>query len=216
MIRAFEEKFPGVVILEGYGLTETASTTTFNISAEQRKVLSIGKPIWGVEVRVMDGQDKPLPAGPENIGEIVICGHNVMKGYYGNPAATAEAFRGGWFHTGDLAYADGDGYLFIVDRKKDLVIRGGYNVYPREIEEVLFARPAVAEAAVIGGPDPRLGEEVMAFVALKPGAQADPDDIIAFCRERLAAYKYPRDVLIVTDLPKGPTGKILKRELRAG
>ena len=215
VIRAFEEKFPGVVILEGYGLTETASTTTFNISAEQRKVLSIGKPIWGVEVRVVDKEDKPLPAGPENIGEIVIRGHNVMKGYYGNPAATAEAFGGGWFHTGDLAYADGDGYLFIVDRKKDLIIRGGYNVYPREIEEVLFAHPAVAEAAVIGRPDPRLGEEVMAFVALKPGAQADPDDIIAFCRERLAAYKYPREVLIVTDLPKGPTGKILKRELQA-
>jgi long-chain acyl-CoA synthetase len=163
----------------------------------------------------VDEQDKPLPPGPENIGEIVIRGHNVMKGYYGNPAATAEAFRGGWFHTGDLAYADEDGYLFIVDRKKDLVIRGGYNVYPREIEEVLFAHPAVAEAAVIGRPDPRLGEEVVAFVVLKPGAEADPDDIIAYCRERLAAYKYPREVRIVADLPKGPTGKILKRELKA-
>jgi len=215
VIRAFEENFPGVVILEGYGLSETASTTTFNISAEQRKVLSIGKPIWGVEVRLVDKEDKPLPAGPENIGEIVIRGHNVMKGYYGNPAATAEAFGGGWFHTGDLAYADEDGYLFIVDRKKDLIIRGGYNVYPREIEEVLFAHPAVAEAAVIGKPDPRLGEEVVAFVVLKPGAEADPGDIIAYCRERLAAYKYPRDVRIVADLPKGPTGKILKRELRA-
>jgi long-chain acyl-CoA synthetase len=214
VIRAFEEKFPGVAILEGYGLSETASTTTFNISAEQRKVLSIGKPIWGVEVRVVDDQDKPLPPGPENIGEIVIRGHNVMKGYYGNPEATAEAFRGGWFHTGDLAYADEDGYLFIVDRKKDLVIRGGYNVYPREIEEVLFAHPAVAEAAVIGKPDPRLGEEVVAFVVLKPGTQADPDDIIAYSREQLAAYKYPRDVRIIDDLPKGPTGKILKRELR--
>jgi long-chain acyl-CoA synthetase len=215
VIRAFEEKFPGVVILEGYGLSETASTTTFNISAEQRKVLSIGRPIWGVQVQLVDGQDKPLPPGPESIGEIVIRGHNVMKGYYGNPAATAEAFRGGWFHTGDLAYADEDGYLFIVDRKKDLVIRGGYNVYPREIEEVLFAHPAVAEAAVIGKPDPRLGEEVVAFVVLKPDAEADPDEIIAYTRERLAAYKYPREVLIVTDLPKGPTGKILKRELKA-
>jgi len=215
VIRAFEEQFPGVVILEGYGLSETASTTTFNISAEQRRVLSIGKPIWGVEIRVVDEQDKPLLSGPENIGEIVIRGHNVMKGYYGNPAATAEAFRGGWFHTGDLAYADEGGYLFIVDRKKDLVIRGGYNVYPREIEEVLFAHPAVAEAAVIGQPDPRMGEEVVAFVVLKPGAEADPDDIIAYCRERLAAYKYPREVRIVTDLPKGPTGKILKRELKA-
>jgi long-chain acyl-CoA synthetase len=204
-----------VVILEGYGLSETASTATFNISAEQRRVLSIGRPIWGVQVQVVDEQDKPLPSGPENIGEIIIRGHNVMKGYYHNPAATAEAFRGGWFHTGDLAYADKDGYLFIVDRKKDLVIRGGYNVYPREVEEVLFAHPAVAEAAVIGKPDPRLGEEVVAFVALKPGVKADPDDIIAYCRERLAAYKYPRKVRIVADLPKGPTGKILKRELRA-
>jgi long-chain acyl-CoA synthetase len=215
VIRTFEEKFPGVVILEGYGLSETASTTTFNISAEQRRVLSIGRPIWGVQVRVVDEQDKPLPSGPENIGEIVIRGHNVMKGYYRNPAATAEAFRGDWFHTGDLAYADEDGYLFIVDRKKDLLIRGGYNVYPREIEEVLFAHPAVAEAAVIGKSDPRLGEEVVAFVVLKPGAEADPDDIVAYCRERLAAYKYPREVRIVADLPKGPTGKILKRELRA-
>ena len=216
VIRAFEEKFPGVVILEGYGLTETASTTTFNFSAEQRKVLSIGMPIWGVQVRVVDEDDKPLPPGPENIGEIVIRGHNLMKGYYRNPDATEEAFRGGWFHTGDLAYADEDGYLFVVDRKKDMIIRGGYNVYPREIEEVLFAHPAVAEAAVIGRPDERLGEEVVAVLVLKPGAQADPDDIIAYCRERLAAYKYPREVIIVADLPKGPTGKILKRELRAG
>ena len=215
VIRAFEEKFPGVVILEGYGLSETASTTTFNISAEQRRVLSIGKPIWGVQVQLVNEQEKPLPPGPENVGEIVIRGHNVMRGYYRNPAATEEAFRGGWFHTGDLAYADEDGYLFIVDRKKDLVIRGGYNVYPREIEEVLFAHPAVAEAAVIGKPDPRLGEEVVAFVVLKPDAEADPDGIIAYCRDRLAAYKYPRDVRIVADLPKGPTGKILKRELRA-
>jgi long-chain acyl-CoA synthetase len=164
---------------------------------------------------VVDEQDKPLPPGPQNIGEIVIRGHNVMKGYYGNPAATAEAFRGGWFHTGDLAYADEDGYLFIVDRKKDMLIRGGYNVYPREIEEVLFAHPAVAEAAVVGKADPALGEEVVAIVVPKPGAEADPDDIIAFCRERLAAYKYPREVRIVADLPKGPTGKIIKRELRA-
>ena len=164
----------------------------------------------------MDDQDKPLPPGPDNVGEIVIRGHNVMKGYYGNPEATAEAFRGGWFHTGDLAYADEDGYLFIVDRKKDMLIRGGYNVYPREIEEVLFAHPAVAEAAVIGKPDPKLGEEVVAVVALKPGATAEPEEIIAYCRERLAAYKYPREVRIADGLPKGPTGKILKRELRAG
>ncbi len=215
VIRAFEEKFPGAVILEGYGLSETASTTTFNINAEQRKVLSIGKPIWGVETRIVDDDDKPLPPGPDHVGEIIIRGHNVMKSYYKQPDATAEAFRGGWFHTGDLAYADDDGYLFVVDRKKDLVIRGGFNVYPREVEEVLFAHPAVAEAAVIGKPDERLGEEILAFVVLKPGATATPAEVIAYCKERLAAYKYPRDVRIADGLPKGPTGKILKQELRA-
>jgi long-chain acyl-CoA synthetase len=137
-----------------------------------------------------------------------------MKGYYKRPDATAEAFKSGWFHTGDLGYRDEDGFYFIVDRKKDLVIRGGYNVYPREIEEVLFEHPAVAEAAVIGKPDPKLGEEVVAVVALKPGAVAEPAEIQAWCKERLAAYKYPREVRIVDELPKGPTGKILKKELR--
>ncbi|HEY5985171.1 MAG TPA: long-chain fatty acid--CoA ligase [Streptosporangiaceae bacterium] len=214
VIRAFEEKFPGVVILEGYGLSETASCTTFNISAEQRKVLSIGKPIWGVEVRVVGPDGETLPPGEDNVGEIVIRGHNVMKGYYRNPEATAEAFRAGWFCTGDLAYADKDGYLFIVDRKKDMVIRGGYNVYPREVEEVLFTHPAIAEAAVIGAPHPTMGEEVVAIVALKPGADATEEDIIGYCKQRLAAYKYPRQVSFATELPKGPTGKILKRELR--
>ncbi|NJP31839.1 long-chain-fatty-acid--CoA ligase [Micromonospora thermarum] len=214
VIRAFEEKVPGVVILEGYGLSETASTTTFNISAEQRKVLSIGKPIWGVETRIVDDLDRPLPPGPEHVGEIVVRGHNVMKGYYKNPEATAGAFRGGWFHTGDLAYADEDGYLFIVDRKKDLIIRGGYNVYPREVEEVLYAHPAVAEAAVIGRPDDKLGEEVVAVLSVKPDAEVTPDDLVAYCKERLAAYKYPRQVRIVEELPKGPTGKLLKREIK--
>jgi long-chain acyl-CoA synthetase len=216
VIRAFEEKFPGVVILEGYGLSETASCTTFNISAEQRKVLSIGKPIWGVEVRVVGPDGEPLPPGEDNVGEIVIRGHNIMKGYYRNPEATAEAFRGGWFCTGDLAYADKDGYLFIVDRKKDMVIRGGYNIYPREVEEVLFTHPAIAEAAVIGVPHPSMGEEVVAIVVLKPGADATEEDIIGYCKQRLAAYKYPRQVRFASELPKGPTGKILKRELRAG
>jgi long-chain acyl-CoA synthetase len=213
-IRAFEDKFPGVVILEGYGLSESSSTTTFNINAEQRKILSIGKPIWGVSVRVVDDNGKELPPGPDNVGEIVIRGHNIMKGYYNKPEATAEAFKDGWFHTGDLAYKDEDGFFFIVDRKKDLVIRGGYNVYPREVEEVLFEHPAIAEAAVIGKPDDKLGEEVVAIVALKQGADATPEDITAYCKERLAAYKYPREVRIVPELPKGPTGKILKKELR--
>jgi len=214
VIRSFEEKFPGVVVLEGYGLSETASTTTFNVNAEQRKVLSIGRPIWGVQCQVVDEDDKPLPAGEAHVGEIVIRGHNVMKGYYKNPEATAEAMRGGWFHTGDLGYVDGDGFYFIVDRKKDLVIRGGYNVYPREIEEVLYAHPAVAEAAVIGRPDDKLGEEVVAVVSQQAGADVTPEELIAWCKERLAAYKYPREVRIVAELPKGPTGKILKKELR--
>jgi long-chain acyl-CoA synthetase len=214
VIRAFEEKFPGVVILEGYGLSETASTTTFNINAEQRKVLSIGKPIWGVEVRVVDEDDNELPPGTDNVGEIVIRGHNVMKGYYNKPEATAEAFRHGWFHTGDLAYRDEDGYFFIVDRKKDLVIRGGYNVYPREIEEVLFDHPGVAAAAVIGKPDEKLGQEVLAFVVAKEGVKLTSDELVAHCKERLAAYKYPREIRIIDELPMGPTGKVLKKELR--
>lgn len=214
VIRAFEEKLPGAVILEGYGLSETASTTTFNISAEARKVLSIGKPVWGVEVRVVDENDEPLPPGPEHIGEVVVRGHNIMKCYYKRPEATAEALRNGWFHTGDLGYADEDGYLFIVDRKKDLIIRGGYNVHPRDVEEVLFAHPAVAEAAVVGKSDERLGAEVLAYVALKPGASATPEEIAAYCKDRMAAYKYPREVRLVDPLPKGPTGKILKKALR--
>jgi long-chain acyl-CoA synthetase len=213
-IKAFEDKFPGVVILEGYGLSESASTTTFNVSAEERKVLSIGKPIWGVEVKVVDENDKQLPPGEEHVGEIVIRGHNIMKGYYKSPEATAETMRGGWFHSGDLGYADDDGFLFIVDRKKDLVIRGGYNVYPREIEEVLYAHPSIAEAAVIGKPDDKLGEEVVAVVTLKAGASVTPEEVIGYCKERLAAYKYPREVRIVDALPMGPTGKILKKELR--
>ncbi|MGW3151189.1 long-chain-fatty-acid--CoA ligase [Streptomyces sp. NPDC001177] len=214
VIQAFEDKFPGLVVLEGYGLSETASTATFNIDAEQRKVLSIGRPIWGVEVRIVDKDDNELPPGEKHVGEIVIRGHNVMKGYYKQPEATAKALRNDWFHTGDLAYRDEDGYLFIVDRLKDMIIRGGYNVYPREIEEVLYAHPAVAEAAVVGRSDDRLGEEVLAYVVLKPGQTAESDELITYCKNRLAAYKYPREVRLLSELPKGPTGKILKRELR--
>ncbi|WP_020660021.1 long-chain-fatty-acid--CoA ligase [Amycolatopsis benzoatilytica] len=214
VIRAFEEKFGGVVVLEGYGLSETASTTTFNISAEQRKVLSIGKPIWGVEVRVLDADGKVLGPGPDQIGEIVVRGHNVMKGYYRRPEATAQTIRDGWFRTGDLGYRDDEGYFFVVDRLKDLVIRGGFNVYPREIEEVLYEHPAVAEAAVVGEPHERLGEEVAAYVVLKAGSSASVEDLAMHCKERLAAYKYPRTITLLDELPKGPTGKILKRTLR--
>ena len=214
VMRTFEDKY-GIEVLEGYGMTETASSCSFNRPGD-RKVLSIGKPLWGVRMRVADASGQPLPPGREHVGEILIRGHNVMKGYLGRPEATAEALRGGWLHSGDLGYVDEDGFYFIVDRAKDLVIRGGYNVYPREIEEVLYAHPAVLEAAVIGKPDERLGEEVVAVVALREGASASAEDIIAYCRERLAAYKYPREVRFMEELPKGPSGKILKSALRDG
>lgn len=214
VIRAFEEKFPGVIVLEGYGLSETAATCTFNISAEERKVLSVGKPIWGVDVKIINDDGESQPQGSEHRGEVLVRGHNVMKEYYKRSEATEEALRDGWLHTGDVGYLDEDGFLFIVDRIKDLVIRGGYNVYPREVEEELYTHPAVAEAAVIGREDARLGEEVVAYVSLKPGRTTTEDELIAYCKERLAAYKYPRAVSILSELPKGPTGKILKRELK--
>jgi long-chain acyl-CoA synthetase len=214
IMRTFEEKF-GIVVLEGYGLSETASTSSFNTSATERKMLSIGRPIWGVQMRIGGENDKPLPVGRDNVGEILIRGHNVMKGYLGRPEQTAEAFRNGWFHTGDLGYVDEDGYFFIVDRSKDLVIRGGYNVYPREVEEVLYEHPAILEAAVIGKPDDRLGEEVVAVVVRREGQSLSAEDVIAFCKARLAAYKYPREVRFIDELPKGATGKVLKAELRA-
>ena len=211
-MRTFEDKYR-IEVLEGYGMTETASSCSFNRPGD-RKVLSIGKPLWGVTMRVADSSDKPLPPGPEHVGEILIRGHNVMKGYWNKPEATAETMRDGWFRTGDMARVDDDGYYFIVDRKKDLIIRGGYNVYPREIEEVLHEHPAVAEVAVIGIPDATLGEEVGAAVALKPGASATPEELRSWARDRVAAYKYPRRVWLVDALPKGPTGKILRREVR--
>ena len=214
VLDAFEEKF-GIVILEGYGLTETASTTTFNVSADERKIYSVGKPIWGVEVEVWDDKNRPLPDGPDNIGEIVIRGVNTMRGYFRKPKETAEAFAGGWFHSGDLGYRDEDGFYFIVDRKKDLIIRSGYNVYPREVEEVLYTHPAVANAAVIGVPDDIVGEEIKAFVQLKTSSTTSEGEIIDYVKERIAAYKYPRIVEFSDDLPIGPTGKVLKKEIKA-
>ena len=212
IMRTFEGKF-GIEVLEGYGMSETASSCSFNRPGDTR-ALSIGKPMWGVTMRVGDAADRPLPPGRENVGEILIRGHNVMKGYLGRPEATAEALRGGWLHSGDLGYMDSDGFYFIVDRAKDLVIRGGYNVYPREIEEVLYAHPDIVEAAVIGKPDERLGEEVVAVVVPRPGSELSADDVIAYTRERLAAYKYPREIRFMAELPKGPSGKILKSALR--
>ena len=213
VIDEFEQRF-GFVILEGYGMSETASTTTFNVSAEERKIYSVGKPIWGVEVEIWDDQGQPLPTGPEHVGEVVVRGVNTPKGYYKNPEATAEAFAGGWFHTGDLGWTDEDGFLFIVDRKKDLIIRGGYNVYPREVEEVLYTHPGVAEAAVVGVPHDLLGEDIKAYVELKEGATATEAELIGYVKERLAAYKYPRTVEFRNELPKGATGKILKESLK--
>ena len=212
VLDAFEKRF-GVVILEGYGLTETASTTTFNVSATDRRAYSVGKPIWGTQTEVWDGEGKRLPPGAGNVGEVVTRGLHVMKGYLNKPEDTASVFTGDWFHTGDLGYFDEDGYLFIVGRSKELIIRGGYNVYPAEIEGVLHEHPAVAEAAVIGIPDERLGEEVMAFLTLQPGAVLTAREAINFCRERVAAYKYPRVIEIRDVLPKNALGKILKDRL---
>ncbi|TCC32243.1 long-chain-fatty-acid--CoA ligase [Kribbella sindirgiensis] len=208
----FEKRF-GILILEGYGLSETASTTTFNVSAQDRRVYSVGRPIWGVQVQVWGDDGAVLPAGAENIGELMVRGVNVMRGYRGNPEASAEAFTRGWFHTGDLGYMDQDGYFFVVDRKKELIIRGGYNVYPREVEDAIYTHPAVAQAAVIGVADERLGQEVKAVVALHPGKEVAPEELIDHVKARLAPYKYPRSVEIRAHLPVTSAGKILKREL---
>jgi long-chain acyl-CoA synthetase len=215
VLDAFEERF-GLVILEGYGLTETASTTTFNVSADERRAYSVGKPIWGTQTQVWDEDGHPLPPGPEHVGEVVTRGMHVMKGYWHNPEATANAFSGDWLHTGDLGYFDEDGFLFIVSRKKELIIRGGYNVYPSEIENVLHAHPAVAEAAVVGVPDERLGEEVMAVVIVRPSMDLVERELVVYCRERLAAYKCPRIYQFRAELPKNTLGKVLKDELARG
>ena len=213
VMRAFDARY-GVDTLEGYGLSETSPVASFNTLDRPKKPGSIGVPIAGVEFRLEDEHGQVVhDAGVP--GEICIKGHNVMKGYWKRPDATAESIRDGWFHSGDVGTRDADGYYFIVDRKKDMIIRGGFNVYPREIEEILYAHPAIAEAAVIGVPHESHGEEVKAVVALKPGhAGLDAEAVIAHCKERLAAYKYPRIVEFMDALPKGPTGKILKRSLR--
>ncbi|MFQ5515628.1 MAG: long-chain fatty acid--CoA ligase [Myxococcota bacterium] len=210
VMREFEKRY-GVTILEGYGLSETSPVASFTMIDRPRKPGSIGYPVWGVEMAILDDKDREL--GPGEAGEICIRGHNVMKGYLKQREATLEALRGGWFHTGDIGIRDEDGAYRIVDRKKDMILRGGFNVYPREIEEVLYAHPAIVEAAVIGIPDEKLGEEVKAHVVLAPEQPLGAKELIAYCKERLAAYKYPRVVEFHDSLPKGPTGKILKREL---
>ncbi|GAB2969968.1 long-chain-fatty-acid--CoA ligase [Nocardioides montaniterrae] len=211
ILRAFEATY-GAKILEGYGLSETSPVASFN-RKERAKVGSIGVPIPGVEFKLVADDGSPTPAG--EVGEICIRGHNVMKGYWNRPEATADAIDGeGWFHTGDMATVDDDGFYYVVDRKKELIIRGGFNVYPREIEEVLYEHPAVREAAVIGVPHPTHGEEVGAAVALVPGEDVTTDELRDYVKARVAPYKYPRLVWLLEELPKGATGKILKREIR--
>ena len=211
VMRAFEEKFD-VRVREGYGLSETSPLATFNHFEKPSKPGTVGQAIFGVDVRCFDDNDNEVPRGER--GEIVIRGTNVMKGYYKRPDATAEAFRNGWFHTGDIGVIDEDGYLAIVDRKKDMILRGGYNVYPRELEEVIMTHPAVSLCAVIGVPDERLGEEVKAFVVLKDGAELTEAEFTTWCKEQFAANKYPRHVEFRSELPIGGTGKIFKRALR--
>jgi long-chain acyl-CoA synthetase len=210
VMRGFEEAF-GCKVLEGYGLSETSPVASFNHPDRERKPGSIGTPIEGVEMRVVDEDGKEVEQG--EVGEIAIKGHNVMKGYWNRPDATEESIKDGWFHSGDMGKVDEDGYFFIVDRKKEMIIRGGYNVYPREIEEVMYEHPAVAEVAVVGVPDDNMGEEVGAAVALKKGEDVSEDELRDFVKKEVANYKYPRKIWFVDELPKGPTGKILKREI---
>lgn len=208
---AFQAKF-GVRVMEGYGLSETSPLATFNHFERPSKPGTVGQPIFGVDVRCFDDNDIEVERGTR--GEVVIRGTNVMKGYYKRPEATAEAFRNGWFHTGDIGVMDDDGYLSIVDRKKDMILRGGYNVYPRALEEVIITHPAISLCAVIGVPDDRLGEEVKAFVVLKQGHELTREDFVGWCRTQIAANKYPRQVEFRPELPIGNTGKIFKRALK--
>jgi long-chain acyl-CoA synthetase len=209
VLRQFEERF-GCLVIEGYGLSESTCRSTFNPPDERRRPGSVGLPI-GNEMRIFDDNDRELGAG--EVGEIVLRGENLLKGYFKDPEATARAFRSGWFHTGDVGYKDADGFFYVVDRKSEMIIRGGENIYPREIDEVLYRHPAVQEAATIGVPDELYGEEVKAFVVLKPGAPASERELIEFCRAHLADYKCPKSVEFLNEIPKGPTGKLLKREL---
>jgi long-chain acyl-CoA synthetase len=209
VLRRFEEAF-GVLVVEGYGLSESTCRSTFNPPDRRRRPGSCGLAI-GNEMKVVDEDDRDLPDG--EAGEIVMRGENVFKGYFRNEEATRRAFRGGWFHTGDVGYRDAEGFFYIIDRRSDMIIRGGENIYPREIDELLYRHPAVAEAAVLGVPDELYGEEVAAFVTLKEGREADEAGLLAYCRGHLAEYKCPKRVFFTEQLPKGPTGKVLKREL---
>jgi long-chain acyl-CoA synthetase len=209
ILKRFEETFHCLVI-EGYGLSESTCRSTFNPPDQRRRPGSCGLPI-GNEMQIVDESDREVPDG--TLGEIVLRGENILKGYYKNPQANEIAFRNGWFHTGDIGYRDAEGFYYIVDRKSDMIIRGGENIYPREIDEVLYQHPGVASAAAVGVPDNLYGEEVAAFVVLKDGSSCSEEEIVQFCKARLADYKCPKTVRFVKDIPKGPTGKLLKREL---
>ncbi len=212
IIREVRERL-GVQILEGYGLSETSPVATFSDPDRDVRPGSIGVPIWGVEVKLVDPEWGTVE-GPDTIGEIAIRGHCIMRGYYNRPDATAEVMRDGWFRTGDLARRDKDGFYYIVDRAKDMIIRGGFNVYPREVEEVLMTHEAVSLAAVVGVPHEQHGEEVAAFVILRDGARLTSDELISWAKDEMASYKYPRSVRFVESLPMTATGKLLKRELK--
>ena len=211
VVEPFEHRFGGK-LLEGYGLTEASPVVAAHRLSGVRKLGSVGQPIPGVTVSIRDDDDRALPV--DEVGEVCVQGPNVMVGYYRNPEETAKTIRGGWLRTGDMGRLDADNYLYIVERKKDLIIRGGFNIYPRDVEEALYAFPGVAEAAVIGLPDPRMGEEVVAFVVLKPGQAVTADEVAGFCQTRLAKYKCPKEIRFVDALPKSPVGKILRKELR--
>ena len=210
VLHGFDEAF-ATKILEGFGLSETTGMGSFNLPSRERKPGSVGLPVGGTQIRILDDDGNEVPQGER--GEIVMRGPFVMSGYWGRDDATAEAIKDGWFYTGDIGSADEDGYLYVVDRKKDMILRGGYNVYPRELEEVIYGHPDVLEAAVVGVPDAVLGEEVGAAISLRPGSTQTAESLQEYVRERVAAYKYPRRVWLVDELPKGPTGKILKRQI---
>jgi long-chain acyl-CoA synthetase len=209
VLRRFEKTF-NCLVIEGYGLSESTCRSTFNPPDERRRPGSCGIPI-GNEMRVVDDEDREVPCG--ELGEIVLRGENILKGYYKNDAANTTAFRNGWFHTGDIGYRDAEGFYYIVDRKSDMIIRGGENIYPREIDEVLYQHPAIAAAAAVGIRDELYGEEVAAVIVLKPQANVSEQEVIDYCKARLADFKCPKTVHFVDDIPKGPTGKLLKREL---
>jgi long-chain acyl-CoA synthetase len=210
VLNQFAERF-GVNILEGYGLSETSPVAAFNRPDRPARPGSIGRPVWGVELKLVEDDWKDAGDGP---GEIAVRGHCVMRGYHKRPEATAEVMRDGWFRTGDIARRDEDGFYFIIDRSKDMIIRGGFNVYPREVEELLMTHPGVSLAAVVGVPHESHGEEIKAYVIPVHGATTTEDELVSWAKENLATYKYPRVVEFRDELPMTATGKILKRELR--